>query len=489
MCVFKQACSGRRTAAGRGRPASAAAPAVRAAARLRPGGGGRGGPCRRALASPAAAAGVRVGCGPRARKGAGGAITPARSATRSPQPGPAAAAPACWLTRLPAQQQRVAWRPGQFRAVRPRLNPIRTTTRRGRSGCTRWQQHSRPPASTITAPCHLRPRRWPRGAARRRARRWGGCTRPITWSAWSLFARDWRWAAPHCFQCHLHRGEKGAALLASATCAKQRATPLDFCLPQAPTLVDEVRPAALGRGHFPCTTHQRSQKAVRARAGTQRAHALALGLAACRRRQRTTRLTGVDRKRNAPAFQTPNPQSTYIAPASFSAGLEAMAAVLACLDAVMRRPPDGAGSGGSGQSSSDGESSDGPDAAGAGRARGCAGFCVVRPPGHHVMPSRPMGFGVRLAVACFGLSCRLSSLSPPRSARARTHAGTGTSVGLSTHNHAPPQTQDAPNATKTPKGPQPGVCGRRRRKSPPRHKPRVGPGYRCPSRKWNGGRV
>ncbi|GBF91129.1 hypothetical protein Rsub_04798 [Raphidocelis subcapitata] len=99
-------------------------------------------------------------------------------------------------------------------------------------------------------------------------------------------------------------------------------------------------------------------------------------------------------------------ESTYIAPGSFLAGLEAMAAVLACLDAVMGGPDragdesgGGQSSGGGGQSSSDGQRSGAPNAGSEGGRRGCAGFCVVRPPGHHVTPSRPMGFGLLNLVA------------------------------------------------------------------------------------------
>eukprot|EP00878_Enallax_costatus_P030722 GHUV01033501.1.p1 GENE.GHUV01033501.1~~GHUV01033501.1.p1 ORF type:complete len:308 (+),score=59.95 GHUV01033501.1:553-1476(+) len=64
-------------------------------------------------------------------------------------------------------------------------------------------------------------------------------------------------------------------------------------------------------------------------------------------------------------------ESTYIAPGSFGACCETANAVLAVLDAVLEH--------------SAAASSTGP----------CpAGFCCVRPPGHHVLPTRPMGFGV-----------------------------------------------------------------------------------------------
>eukprot|EP00879_Flechtneria_rotunda_P026604 GHRR01028378.1.p1 GENE.GHRR01028378.1~~GHRR01028378.1.p1 ORF type:complete len:278 (+),score=87.34 GHRR01028378.1:354-1187(+) len=68
-------------------------------------------------------------------------------------------------------------------------------------------------------------------------------------------------------------------------------------------------------------------------------------------------------------------ESTYIAPGSFTACCEAAAAVLHVVDTLLQ--------GSSSPSSSEAASG----------APGPAGFCLVRPPGHHVA-ARPMGFGL-----------------------------------------------------------------------------------------------
>jgi hypothetical protein len=84
--------------------------------------------------------------------------------------------------------------------------------------------------------------------------------------------------------------------------------------------------------------------------------------------------------------------------------LQTAAAVLAVLDAIL------AGSGNTAAAA----------AAAAGYpASSPAGFCLVRPPGHHVLPSRPMGFGLANFMAVATRHAQQQQAVPVRKVRAR----------------------------------------------------------------------
>lgn len=59
---------------------------------------------------------------------------------------------------------------------------------------------------------------------------------------------------------------------------------------------------------------------------------------------------------------------------------------------------------------------------------GPAGFCLIRPPGHHVLATRPMGFGLVNFIAVAARYAQMQTVVPINKVRVQQHACVG-SVG------------------------------------------------------------
>ena len=71
---------------------------------------------------------------------------------------------------------------------------------------------------------------------------------------------------------------------------------------------------------------------------------------------------------------------------------QAAAHVLAVLDAILESPQAYSETGSPSLTVTDSQRR--TTTSSSSRSRGTVGFCLVRPPGHHVLPTRPMGFGL-----------------------------------------------------------------------------------------------